>query len=41
VAGVASDLAGGAARAAQALDSGAALSVLERLRTLTPSAGRA
>jgi anthranilate phosphoribosyltransferase len=41
VAGVASDLAGGASRAAQALDSGAALSVLERLRTLTPSAGGA
>ncbi len=41
VAGVVSDLAAGAARAAQAVDSGQALSVLERLRALTPAPARA
>jgi anthranilate phosphoribosyltransferase len=41
LAGLAADLAAGAARAAQALDSGQALSVLERLRALTPAPARA
>lgn len=41
VVGAAADLASGAARAAQVLDSGAALALLERLRVLTPHPLRA
>jgi anthranilate phosphoribosyltransferase len=41
VAGAVSDLTSGAARAAQALDSGQALAVLERLRALTPAPAKA
>jgi anthranilate phosphoribosyltransferase len=41
VAGAAPDLTSGAARAAQALDGGQALAVLERLRALTPAPAKA